>query len=93
MGADLMTANIAAKQLGYEFTGNTYIGSVKDSLKYYKSKTSSPPNRIKIRNSLANDISKILKLAKLSHSADKTSRSRDVSSKQKKSYQFLVGEP
>ena len=26
------------QQLGYEFTGNTYIGNVKDSLKYYKSK-------------------------------------------------------
>ena len=78
------------KQLGYEFTGNTYIGSVKDSLKYYKSKTSSPPNRIKIRNSLANDISKILKLAKLSHSADKTSRNRDETSQQKKAYQTML---
>ena len=78
------------KQLGYEFTGNTYIGNVKDSLKYYKSKIFSPHKGIKIRNSLKNDIPKILKLEKLSHGADKTSRNRDVTSKQKKSYQKML---
>ena len=78
------------KQLGYEFTGNTYIGNVKDSLKYYKSKKKSPHKGIKIRNSLKNDIPKILKLEKLSHGADKTSRNRDVTSKQKKAYQKML---
>ena len=78
------------KQLGYEFTGNTYIGNVKDSLKYYKSKIFSPHKGIKIRNSLKNDIPKILKLEKLSHGADKTSRNRDVTSKQKKAYQKML---
>ena len=78
------------KQLGYEFTGNTYIGNVKDSLKYYKSKIFSPHKGIKIRNSLKNDIPNILKLEKLSHGADKTSRNRDVTSKQKKSYQKML---
>ena len=78
------------KQLGYEFTGNTYIGNVKDSLKYYKSKIFSPHKGIIIRNSLKNDISNILKLEKLSHGADKTSRNRDVTSKQKKSYQKML---
>ena len=78
------------KQLGYEFTGNTYIGNVKDSLKYYKSKKNSPHKGIKIRNSLKNDIPKILKLEKLSHGADKTSRNRDVTSKQKKAYQKML---
>ena len=78
------------KQLGYEFTGNTYIGNVKDSLKYYKSKIFSPHKGIIIRNSLKNDISNILKLEKLSHGADKTSRNRDVTSKQKKAYQKML---
>ena len=63
---------------------------VKNSLKYYKSKKNSPHKGIKIRNSLKNDIPKILKLEKLSHGADKTSRNRDVTSKQKKSYQKML---
>jgi len=77
-------------QLGYAFDGNTYIGNVTDSLKYYKSKILILPKGVKMRTSVDTDVHNILKLEKLSHGADKTSRNRDVTSKQKKSYQKML---
>ena len=77
-------------QLGYAFNGNTYIGNVTDSLKYYKSKILILPKGVKMRTSVDTDVHNILKLEKLSHGADKTSRNRDVTSKQKKAYQKML---
>lgn len=77
-------------QLGYAFNGNTYIGNVTDSLKYYKSKILILPKGVKMRTSVDTDVHNILKLEKLSHGADKTSRNRDVTSKQKKTYQKML---
>ena len=43
-----------------------------------------------MRTSVDTDVHNILKLEKLSHGADKTSRNRDVTSKQKKAYQKML---
>ena len=48
------------------------------------------PKELKMRTSVDTDVHNILKLEKLSHGADKTSRNRDVTSKQKKSYQKML---
>ena len=68
-------------ELGFSFTGNTYLGQVRDALKYYSNKNLFSPKGVLIRTGTKADLTEILKLAKICHSADKTSRmNNDISS-------------
>ena len=80
------------KQLGLEFGGHNYIGKVKDALKYYNKKKLSSHKNLKIHVASNQHINDILKIEKISHTRDKTSRMRDISEKQKKAYLKLLKE-
>ena len=68
-------------ELSFSFTGNTYLGQVRDALKYYSNKNLLYPEGIILRAGIKNDLTEILELAKICHSADKTSRmNNDISS-------------
>ena len=68
-------------ELGFLFTGNTYLGQVRDALKYYSNKNLLCHDGIILRAGIKNDLTEILELAKICHSADKTSRmNNDISS-------------
>ena len=68
-------------ELSFSFTGNTYLGQVRDALKYYSNKNLFCPEGVIIRTGTKSDLTEIFKLAKICHSADKTSRmNKDISS-------------
>jgi len=68
-------------ELGFSFTGNTYLGQVRDALKYYSNKNLLYHEGIILRAGIKNDLTEILALAKICHKADKTSRmNNDISS-------------
>ena len=80
------------QKIGFEFGGHNYIGKVKDALKYYNKKKLSSHENLKVHVASNQHINDILKIEKISHTRDKTSRMRDISEKQKKAYLKLLKE-